>query len=220
MTPPAAALCSRCRRRKAKRPCPALGGSLCSLCCGLARDKEVHCPSSCPFWSEHKTYQNKRAAEKSEAGPTPAPARADILLDERLAWLAAHIEFPLRVRGQEDPRLGDAEVILALEYARDKIERSRHLLIVPGESLKPRNALGEAVLQSMESCRYEGALIIPGAGSAYSIEEKSSVLERVLLAARESARTDPGGRRFLDRLIDHFTRMEQRASSRERKPTA
>lgn len=217
MTTPTTALCSRCRRRKAKRHCPALGSSLCSLCCGRARGRDIACPNSCPFWAEHKTYQDRRAVEKSEAGPTARPVQEDILLDERLAWLAAHIEFPLRVYGQGDPRLTDAEVVLALEYAREKVERSGHLLVVPGESLKPRNELGEAVLQSMDNCRSEGAIIIPDGGSAYSIEDKAAVLERVLLSAREPARTNPAGRHFIDRLIEHFARMEEQSSNRNTK---
>lgn len=214
MAHPNEALCSRCGRRKAKRRCPALGRPLCSLCCGRARDKEIRCPNSCPFWAKHKTYQDRRTIERSESGPRSRPDSEDILLDERLAWLAAHIEFPLRVFGKGDPRLTDAAVVLALEYARDEVERSGHLLIVPGESLKPRNELGDAVLQSIENCRYEGGLIIPGAGAAYSLADRARVLDRVLLSAREEARANPQGRRFIERLIEHFARMEERTSGK------
>ncbi|MGE0550532.1 MAG: DUF1841 family protein [Kofleriaceae bacterium] len=41
------ATCSYCQRRKGKRTCPALGGSICSLCCGKHRLAEISCPSGC-----------------------------------------------------------------------------------------------------------------------------------------------------------------------------
>jgi hypothetical protein len=210
-------LCSRCRRRKAKRRCPALGASLCNLCCGQARGKDIHCPDDCPFLAEHKPYQERRSVERGEAGPSRRSG-PDILQDERLAWLASHIEFPLSVYGRGRPELTDAEAIQALEYARDRLETSRHLLVVPGEALRPRNELGEAVLESMDKCRFEGRLILPGTDSAYSLDERRRVLERVLEAAREMARSDPQGRNFLDRLIEHFAQASEPPGSAPQKP--
>ncbi|MGE0867524.1 MAG: DUF1841 family protein [Kofleriaceae bacterium] len=41
------ATCSYCQRRKGKRSCPALGGTICSLCCGQHRLAEITCPPGC-----------------------------------------------------------------------------------------------------------------------------------------------------------------------------
>ena len=197
-------ICSRCRRRKAKRRCPALGAALCQLCCGQARGKDVHCPDTCPFLAGHKPYQEKRSVERGSA-PDARRSGPDILTDERLAWLASHVEFPLAVYGQGHPALPDGEAVQALEYARDRLERSGRVLIIPGEGLRPGNELGEAVLESMDKCRYEGSLIVPGTESSYSMNEKIQVLDRVLEAARDLARPDPQGRNFIQRLIGHFS---------------
>ena len=35
----------------------ALGEPICSLCCGVLREKEIHCPSNCTFLVKHKPYQ-------------------------------------------------------------------------------------------------------------------------------------------------------------------
>ena len=35
--------------RKAKRRCPALGHSICAVCCGSKRLKEIHCPTDCVY---------------------------------------------------------------------------------------------------------------------------------------------------------------------------
>jgi hypothetical protein len=39
--------CPLCERRKARRDCPALGRSICSVCCGTKRLVEIACPDSC-----------------------------------------------------------------------------------------------------------------------------------------------------------------------------
>ena len=39
--------CSHCGQRKGKRSCPALGGTICSLCCGQHRLGEIKCPADC-----------------------------------------------------------------------------------------------------------------------------------------------------------------------------
>jgi hypothetical protein len=41
-----------CRRRKAKRPCPAVRGEICPQCCGEARENTVNCPLDCAFLIE------------------------------------------------------------------------------------------------------------------------------------------------------------------------
>jgi hypothetical protein len=41
--------CVHCQRQKGKRACPALGGSICSLCCGRHRLVTIACPSDCSW---------------------------------------------------------------------------------------------------------------------------------------------------------------------------
>jgi hypothetical protein len=213
-------LCSRCGRRKAKRDCPALGSSLCSLCCGLIHNRDIHCPESCPHLVQNRPYQERRAQERSERAPLSPRPKDDILRDERLAWLAAHIEFPLKVFGERDQGLNDGQVSLALEYARDKLAGAGRVLILPGESLKPRNDLGEAILENMDKCRQESVLILPGTDSDYSQEERLKVLDRVLASARETARGGPEARNYIDHLIRHFARIEERSRGENSKPSA
>jgi hypothetical protein len=192
-----------------------MGSAICSLCCGQVRNKEVHCPESCRYLAESKPYQERRAVAKKKPAPSSARPQEDILHDERLAWLASHVEFPLSVYGRRKPELTDGEAVMALEYARDKVEKTGHVLILPGESLKPRNELGEAVLQNMAACRYEATIIMPGADQGYSREEHLKVLERILASARELARGDPAARNYVDRLIHHFERIEELSSRKK-----
>lgn len=41
--------CPLCGRRKARRPCPALGHEICAVCCGTKRLTEIRCPADCGY---------------------------------------------------------------------------------------------------------------------------------------------------------------------------
>ena len=56
--------CIYCHSRKGKRPCPALGGSICSLCCGEHRIVRIACPSDCVYLDANAGYQQKRAGDR------------------------------------------------------------------------------------------------------------------------------------------------------------
>jgi hypothetical protein len=45
----AAVICPLCKRRKARRGCPALGEQICAVCCGTKRQIEIRCPSDCAW---------------------------------------------------------------------------------------------------------------------------------------------------------------------------
>jgi hypothetical protein len=202
------AKCRECGQRKGKRACPALGSLICPVCCGTHRGREIACPASCRFPAEHKPYQDRRTLDRKSSAPAPAGSRDDLLRDERLAWLAIHIEAPIRELAERDPRFTDGDAILALEYAKDKLTRGRGRLILPGEDRKPSNAAGEAVFQILETCRYNRAVILVGAAEGYTAEEKLRVLDRVIQAAKSWTGGEFGGRTYLERLREQFARLQ------------
>ena len=55
--------CIYCRARKGKRGCPALGGLICSQCCGESRVSRIACPSDCIYLEANSDYQHRRAGE-------------------------------------------------------------------------------------------------------------------------------------------------------------
>lgn len=58
--------CLYCHHRKGKRACPALGGMICSQCCGTNRITNISCPSSCAFLETNDEYQQKRVGSQFE----------------------------------------------------------------------------------------------------------------------------------------------------------
>jgi hypothetical protein len=49
-------LCPVCNLRKAKRACPALGKSICAVCCGTKRLVEIACPHDCGYLASSRTH--------------------------------------------------------------------------------------------------------------------------------------------------------------------
>lgn len=41
--------CPLCRERRARRQCPALGRTICAVCCGSKRQVEINCPPDCGY---------------------------------------------------------------------------------------------------------------------------------------------------------------------------
>jgi hypothetical protein len=204
------AKCVKCDKRKGKRNCPALGQSICSLCCGQLREKEIYCPPSCSFLAQHKPYQDKRVLEKRHAErPSAFSREADILSDERLAWLIFNIEIPIAKFAGKESTLIDRDALLALEYAREKVEKEKGLLVVPNERLQPKNDLGEAIFQSLQQCRYEKKIILPGAHQTYKKDEKIRCLDRVILAAKQIAGDNIQGQRYLQQLIERLVKLNE-----------
>jgi hypothetical protein len=203
------AQCSKCKQRKAKRSCPALGSGLCNLCCGLLREKEIHCPAHCPYLVHHRPYQEKRILEKKQVSLSRKDsAENEAWNDERMQWLLFHIEAPLHELGSKNPAWTDREAVLALEYAKDKVEKGRSRLIVPGEDHKPKNQAGEAVLAAVDNCRYERQIILAGGLETYKKDEKVRALERIILTAKSLAKKNLEGRNYLQHVLDRFARFK------------
>ncbi len=110
--------CAYCHDRKGKRPCPALGGSICSLCCGEHRITRISCPTDCLYLDTGSDYQQKRLSEQF------LPVRRDFYreLDESGGQKAVALFNLIEVitfsyfEGRRDGQ--DAEVITALQALR------------------------------------------------------------------------------------------------------
>jgi hypothetical protein len=200
-----AAVCPRCKKRLAKRACPALGLSICQLCCGNLREKEIHCPSSCAHLTAHKSYQQKRIVERRPSGSSPRPRARDVRADdERLGWLGLHVEAALLRHAAGHPDFSDADALAALDDARGKIEKEPPRLIVPGEAVRTANEAGELILKAAGECRFRTTAILESAAEVYKKDEKIACLDRIILGMRPFLEAAPSGRTFLQELAAKF----------------
>lgn len=110
--------CVYCHERKGKRPCPALGGAICSQCCGEHRVVRVACPSDCAYLDGNSDYQQKRLGERFGAARRDFYRELFDLGGDQAAALFNLVEvvsfsyFHSRRDGQ------DAEVIAAVQALR------------------------------------------------------------------------------------------------------
>src|SRR5918999_1003181 len=62
--------CPLCRTRKARRACPALGQTICSVCCATKRVTEIACPPDCAYLAtarEHPAAVVRKQQERDVA---------------------------------------------------------------------------------------------------------------------------------------------------------
>jgi hypothetical protein len=125
--------------------------------------------------------------------------------------LAVHLEAPLVEASERRPEFTDGDLILALEYAKEKLGRDRGRVFVPGVGHPVGNPVGEAVFRSLENCRFERSLVLETGTAGYAAEEKTLVLDRLLAAAKSVSRGDFRGRAYLERLRKSFAELNERA---------
>jgi len=59
--------CPLCQKRKEKRSCPALGRSICAVCCATKRLVEIDCPSDCPHLAASREHPAAIVRKQQEA---------------------------------------------------------------------------------------------------------------------------------------------------------
>jgi hypothetical protein len=72
--------CKICESRRARRFCPAVGGQICSLCCGQEREMTLRCPFDCEYLQEARKHERPAAVN-----PDQFPNR-DIKIDETFLY--------------------------------------------------------------------------------------------------------------------------------------
>ena len=85
------AKCGSCGERKGNRFCPGMNVSICSLCCGTKREKEIFCLESCQYLKTGKDYQLTREIDKKISSDLQAES-SDIFDMEEGAAFAMSME--------------------------------------------------------------------------------------------------------------------------------
>ena len=102
-------------KRKGNRECPALGGMICSRCCGEHRGVDINCPPDCRYFKKHEEFQQSKHAEPYRE--TWAEKNRDILEEEdrQLIEAIGVLETLIYYRYRDDTRLTDKKVIDGLK---------------------------------------------------------------------------------------------------------
>ena len=182
--------CVYCTQRKGKRACPALGGLICSQCCGEHRIVRVSCPANCVYLESGSDYQQKRLAVQF------MPVRRDFyrglteLGGEKAVALFNLVEvvifgyFQTRHDGQ------DAEVVAALQALR----RTLSPLHVPAA---PMPVFAEHLKKEYDMFKKQNPQQIADVSAA------PEILDGAIAFVSQFSGTDFQSRRFLGGLIGY-----------------
>src|SRR6266487_51153 len=110
--------CVYCHTSKGKRTCPALGGLICSVCCGEHRLISINCPADCPYLEAGTDYQRQRVGELFRQDRRRAYREVFEIGDEKAAALLNLIEIVCFSYFHNKPSGLDGEVVAALEFIR------------------------------------------------------------------------------------------------------
>ncbi len=164
-------LCSHCGRRRATRHCPALGGSICSHCCGEHRLVRIDCSPTCPHLRHNESFQrDKQRLRYREAwGKANADLR-DRDADLRLLLVLEGIVF----RASEEVKgTTDADLATALADLHTALSPLELVKQVPG-------SLSRLLIEGAEQIAEE-------AGSRERVRELAGRIRKVLTLVRDPA---------------------------------
>src|SRR5262245_21423510 len=134
-------LCPRCRKRPAKRSCPALRTKICAICCARERMIELPCPESCSYLIEARNIASERESElrQKETAGDPRALRLTDRAYVALDGIQRAIVYAQRGIGSMPFRdLNDADVLAAADVAIKNLETEESGLIYEHRSGSPK----------------------------------------------------------------------------------
>jgi hypothetical protein len=177
--------CPVCNQRKARRACPALGQSICTVCCATKRLVEIDCPRDCPHLAaarEHPAAVVKRQQERDVAVLLPT-IRELTERQQQLFFLfqtAIARHTPDGFARLNDDDIADAAGSLAATFE----TAARGVIYEHAAASTVARRLADDLKTMLEGMRQQGAKIFD--------HEISVVLRAIERGARET-RTTAGG---------------------------
>jgi hypothetical protein len=110
--------CVYCHSGKGKRSCPALGGMICSACCGENRLIKINCPADCVYLEAGTDYQRQRVGELFRQHRRRAYREVFEIGGDKAAGLLNLIEVVCFSYFYDKSTSLDGEAIAALEFIR------------------------------------------------------------------------------------------------------
>jgi hypothetical protein len=106
--------CPICRKRKAKRFCPAKAETICALCCGTEREVSIDCPSDCAYLVASRSYDlDRREIDWSKVPFPETKIPASFVVAHEKLLLA--LSYAICLQARDDRQAVDADVLAALQ---------------------------------------------------------------------------------------------------------
>lgn len=205
--------CPVCNQRKARRECPALHQTICTVCCATKRMVEINCPPDCPHLAaarEHPAAAVKRQQERDVAILLPTIRE----LTERQYQLFFLFQTTIARHTPEGfARLNDDDVADAAGALAATFETAARGVIYEHapESLVARR-LADDLRSMLEEMKKQGAKVFD--------HEVAVVLRAIENGAREVRRQSDGDAAAYLTLIGRLLQVNRMAKSEDSKDQA
>lgn len=184
-------LCPECGQRKARRECPALGRTICAVCCGTKRLVEIQCPSDCGYLAaarEHPAAVVRRQQEHDVARLVPTIQH----LTERQYQLFFLFHTMIARHTPEGfTRLIDSDVAdAAAAFASTLETAARGVIYEHAPQSRPAQSLATAMKALLAQIREQGAKVYD--------REAAIVLRAIEQGARSVRKPTEGETAYLE----------------------
>jgi len=174
-------LCASCSQRKGRRECPALGRTICPVCCGTKRLVDIQCPSDCVYLTaarEHPAAVVRKQQERDVGRLLPTIQH----LTERQYQLFFLFQTAIaRHRPEGLARLVDADVADAAAALASTLETAvRGVIYEHAAATLPAQGLAAALKALITQIREQGARVFDGEAAVVlrAIEQGARTLRK------------------------------------------
>lgn len=156
-------VCPLCQRRNARRECPALGRTICSVCCGTKRLVEINCPDTCVHLSAARANPAAAVRRQQEADLTLLMPTIEALTERQHQLFFLFQSVISRHRPEGFARLADADVAEATGSLAATLETAAKGVIYEhqAQSVVAQQLAGE-LRGIVEEIRKDGAVVYDG----------------------------------------------------------
>lgn len=182
------AVCPLCGTRRARRSCPAIGKSICAVCCGTKRQSEIRCPSDCGYLASAREHPPAVALRQQQRDIALLVEVMRDLTDRQSQLFFLVTTFLVQYQPPELQPLIDEDVAESSAALASTFETASRGVIYEH---RPTSLAAERLGSALKPVLAEAGKGIPG--SAFE-RDAAVVLRRVADAARELRKSEPANR--------------------------
>jgi hypothetical protein len=179
-------VCPLCERRKPRRDCPALGRSICPVCCGTKRLVEINCPDTCVHLTTARANPAAVVRRQQEADLTLLLPTIQTLTERQHQLFFLFQSVITRHRPDGFARLADADVAEAAGALAATLETAAKGVIYEHQTQSTvARKLADEFRRLIEEVRKEGAALY---------DHEAAVALRAIEQGARAIGTATGGR--------------------------
>jgi hypothetical protein len=173
--------CPSCGQRKGRRDCPALGQSICTVCCGTKRLTEINCPSDCGYLTSSRAHPAAAVKKQQEIDVALILPSIRQLTERQHQLFFLFHSLIARHTPEGFSRLIDADVAEAAATAAATLETAaRGVIYEHSAQSVPAQRLATEIRTMLQEMRQGGATVFD--------REAAIVLRAIEQGARETGK--------------------------------